>query len=76
VAIGVLLLAFLFEMIIGQLAPGWIKWQFTQNLTRFASRANDFPEGRSIGGAGILLSIYAAGLFALTALGFNRRDVA
>ena len=76
VAIGVLLLAFLFEMIIGQLAPGWIKWQFTQNLTRFASRANDFPEGRSIGSAGILLSIYAAGVFTLTALGFKRRDVA
>jgi ABC-type transport system involved in multi-copper enzyme maturation permease subunit len=76
VAIGVLLLTFLFEIILDRLAPGWIKWQFTQNLARFASGASDVTGSRSIGGAGILLSIYAAGLFTLTALGFKRRDVA
>lgn len=76
VAIGVLLLAFLFDIIIQQVAPGSVRWQLTENLTRFATGAGQTSLGRSTGGAGILLSIYAGGVFTLTAFGFKRRDVA
>lgn len=76
VAIGVLLLAFLFDIIIQQVAPGSVRWQFTENLMRFATGASEVTVGRSTAGAGILLSIYAVGVFTLTALGFKRRDVA
>lgn len=76
VAIGVLLLAFLFDIIIQQVAPGSVRWQFTENLSRFATGAGETSLGRSTGGAGILVSIYAGGVFTLTALGFKRRDVA
>lgn len=76
VAIGVLLLAFLFDIIIQQVAPGSVRWQFTENLMRFATGASETTVGRSTGGAGVLLSIYAGCVFTLTALDFKRRDVA
>jgi hypothetical protein len=78
VAIGVLLLAFLYETIVRSIAPGWVRWQLTENLATFGtvSSGSSSTSTRSIGGAGILLSIYAAGVFTATALGFRRRDVA
>jgi ABC-type transport system involved in multi-copper enzyme maturation permease subunit len=75
VAIGVLLLAFLFGTILGQIVPEWTRWQLTENLSTFATGTNRLGGGRSVASAGVLLSIYAAGVFALTTLGFMRRDV-
>lgn len=75
VAFGALLLAFLFEIIISRLAPGYTRWQFTENLARFATGSASSDAPRSVAGAGILLTLYAAGVFTLTTLGFQRRDV-
>jgi ABC-type transport system involved in multi-copper enzyme maturation permease subunit len=76
VAIGALLLAFLFGTILSQLVPEWTRWQLTENLTRFATGSTDpLNNARSVASAGVLLSIYAAGVFTLTTLGFMRADV-
>lgn len=75
VALGVLLIVFLFDMIMRQLTPGWTRWQFTENLNRFATGEGNLGSTRTVGSAGILLSIYAAGVFTAATLGFRHRDV-
>lgn len=76
VAIGALLLAFLYEAIVRSIAPGWVRWQLMENLATFGGGLRGPDSTRSIAGAGILLSIYGAGVFTASALGFRRRDVA
>lgn len=65
------------ENIIAGVKPGWRSWILIGNIIAFIS-GDPFTAGvvgRSITGAGILLSIYAGGAFLVALALFRRRDV-
>lgn len=76
-ALGAALLILIVELILHGLLPEWRRWFAGVNAAVFVSGEDGGvpPINRSPLGAGLLLSIYATGIFGAAAAHFRRRDV-
>jgi ABC-2 type transport system permease protein len=76
-AAGIFVYIAVLEPLIRAARPGWRPWFLYDNLATFISgHTPDFSSlGRSMTGAGVLISIYTMGFVALAMATFRRRDV-